>query len=136
MSPRYSDKLLDHFTNPRNVGVIEDADAVGRERNPACGDTTTLYLKIRDHTIVDARFQTRGCGPAIATSSIATVLIIGKRLEEAGKLTRRDLADELGGLPPGKIHCSVLAVDALRGALRDYYERMAHRPAEPRSASG
>ena len=120
MSPKYSAKLLDHFNNPRNVGVIEDADAVAVERNDACGDTTTLHLKITNDIIIDAKFQTRGCGPAIATSSVATELIMGKPLEEARKLTRRDLAEALGGLPPGKMHCSVLAADALRSALRDY----------------
>ncbi|MFQ5872967.1 MAG: iron-sulfur cluster assembly scaffold protein [Dehalococcoidia bacterium] len=132
----YSDKLMDHFSNPRNVGVIEDADAVGVERNDACGDTTTLYLKVRDDAIVVAKFQTLGCGAAIATSSVATVLLTGARLEEARKLGRKDLADALGGLPPGKVHCSVLAADALKSAIKDYDRKKASRPAGSPATSG
>ena len=125
MPRAYNEKLMDHFNNPRNVGVIEDADAIGKERNDACGDTTTLYLRIKDETIVDARFQTLGCVAAIATSSVATELLMGKPLGEARMLTRRDLSDALGGLPPGKIHCSVLAADALKAALVDYEHKKA-----------
>ena len=120
MSPKYSQKLLDHFNNPRNVGVIACPDAVAMEHNESCGDSTTIHLKIRNNIIVDAKFQTRGCGPAIATSSIATELIKGKHLSEVRKLTRQDLADALGGLPAGKIHCSVLITDVLRSALIAY----------------
>ncbi len=116
----YSEKLIDHFTNPRNVGVIEDADAIGRERNDACGDTTTLYLKIDDDVITAARFQTKGCSAAIATSSVATELLTGASVEQAGQITRRDLADAIDGLPSGKLHCSVLAADAVKSALADY----------------
>ncbi|MFQ5933014.1 MAG: iron-sulfur cluster assembly scaffold protein [Dehalococcoidia bacterium] len=123
MPEGYSPKLLDHFSNPRNVGVIEDADAIGKERNDACGDTTTLYLRVRDGAIVEAKFQTLGCSAAIATSSAATELITGASLDQARKITRRDLADAVGGLPSGKIHCSVLAADALKSALRDYDQK-------------
>lgn len=120
MPSGYSEKLLDHFTNPRNVGVLEDADAIGRERNDACGDTTTLYLKMKGGVITDARFQTKGCSAAIATSSVATELLTGGSIVQARQITRRDLADAVGGLPSGKIHCSVLAADAVKSALADY----------------
>ena len=123
--PRYSTKVMDHFSNPRNVGVIEDADAVGRERNPACGDTMTLYLKIRDGIIVDARFQTLGCTASIAVSSVTTELVKGKSLEEARMIDRHCLGDAVDGLPPGKTHAGVLVADALQAALGDYKDRSA-----------
>lgn len=134
MAPAYSEKLMDHFRNPRNVGVIEDADAVGKEYNPSCGDTTTLYLKIEGDTVTDAKFQTLGCGAAIATSSAATELIIGGSVESARKLTREDLAEAVGGLPPVKVHCSVLATDAIKSALKDYKGERGTRPSEQQVA--
>lgn len=119
----YTDLVIEHFTNPRNVGVIEDADAVGREGNPVCGDMMEMFLKIEDGRIIDVKFRTFGCGAAIATSSIATEMIKGKTIEEALKLSRKDIADALGGLPASKMHCSNLATDALRSAIRAYYEK-------------
>ena len=119
----YSDKVMDHFMNPRNMGEIEDADAVGEVGNPACGDVMKLYLKIVDNKIVDAKFKTFGCGAAIASSSITTELIKGKTVEEALKLSNEAVAEALGGLPPAKRHCSVLAEDALKIAIEDYKKR-------------
>ncbi|MEE9324239.1 MAG: iron-sulfur cluster assembly scaffold protein [Dehalococcoidia bacterium] len=116
----YNEKVLEHFMNPRNVGIIEDADAIGIEGNPVCGDTMKMYLKIKDDIIVDVKFQTLGCGAAIATSSIATEMLKDRPLEEARRMTSRKIADALGGLSPGKIHCSVLAADALKSALASY----------------
>lgn len=120
---QYSDKVLDHFMNPRNVGVIEDADGVGRVGNPVCGDLMEMSLKIQDNVITDIKFRTFGCGAAIATSSMATELIKGKTIDEALEVTNRAIAEALDGLPPIKMHCSVLAADALRAALADYYTR-------------
>ncbi len=119
----YSDKVMDHFMNPRNMGEIEDADAVGEVGNPACGDVMKLYLKIEDNKIVDAKFKTFGCGAAIASSSITTELIKGKTVDEALKLSNEAVAEALGGLPPAKRHCSVLAEDALKNAIEDYKKR-------------
>ena len=119
----YSEKVMDHFRNPRNVGVIEDADAVGEVGNAKCGDIMKMYLKIEDDTIRDVKFETFGCGSAIASSSMATELIKGKPLSEALKLTNQAVAEALDGLPAHKLHCSVLAEDAVKSALRDYYER-------------
>ncbi|MCX5799124.1 MAG: Fe-S cluster assembly scaffold protein NifU [Proteobacteria bacterium] len=119
----YSDKVMDHFMNPRNMGEIEDADAVGEVGNPACGDVMKLYLKIEDNKIVDAKFKTFGCGAAIASSSITTELIKGKTVDEALKLSNEAVAEALGGLPPAKRHCSVLAEDALKVAIEDYKKR-------------
>lgn len=119
----YSDKVMDHFMNPRNMGEIEDADAVGEVGNPACGDVMKLYLKIEDNKIVDAKFKTFGCGAAIASSSITTELIKGKTVDEALKLSNEAVAEALGGLPPAKRHCSVLAEDALKIAIEDYKKR-------------
>ena len=119
----YTDLVMDHFTNPRNVGVIEDADAVGREGNPVCGDMMEMFLKIEDGQIADIKFRTFGCGAAIATSSIATEMVKGKTITEALKLSKKDIADALGGLPANKMHCSNLATDALRSAIREYYEK-------------
>lgn len=119
----YTELVMDHFMHPRNVGVIEDADAVGKEGNPVCGDMMELFLKVEDGRIVDIKFRTFGCGAAIATSSMATEIVKGKTLEEAAGLTRRQIAESLGGLPANKMHCSNLAADALRSAIRDYYQK-------------
>jgi nitrogen fixation NifU-like protein len=116
----YSEKVMEHFTNPHNVGKIKDPDGVGNVGNPVCGDIMRLYIKVKDKTIVDARFKTFGCGPAIATSSMVTDLVKGKTLKEALKVTNKVVAEALGGLPPKKMHCSVLAEDALRAAINDY----------------
>ena len=119
----YSEKVMDHFRNPRNVGVIEDADAVGEVGNAKCGDIMKMYLKIEDDTIQDVKFETFGCGSAIASSSMATELIKGKPLSEALKLTNKAVTEALDGLPAHKLHCSVLAEEAIKSALQDYYER-------------
>jgi nitrogen fixation NifU-like protein len=114
---------MDHFMNPRNVGVIEDADGVGRTGNPTCGDLMEMSIKIDENIISDIKFRTFGCGAAIATSSMATELIKGKTIDEALEISNRAIADALDGLPPIKMHCSVLAADALRATLADYYTR-------------
>jgi nitrogen fixation protein NifU and related proteins len=119
----YSDKVMDHFMHPRNMGEIEDASGVGEVGNPACGDVMRLYLKIEDGKIVDAKFKTFGCGAAIASSSMTTELIKGKSIDEALKLSNEAVSEALGGLPPAKQHCSVLAEDALRAALEDYKKK-------------
>jgi len=119
----YSEKVMEHFRNPRNVGVIENADGVGTVGNPVCGDLMTMYIKVEDDRIVDIKFQTFGCGAAIATSSMATELAKGKTLEEALKITRQTVAEALGGLPAPKMHCSNLAADALRRAIVDYLRK-------------
>ncbi len=119
----YSEKVMDHFEHPRNVGEIIDADAVGQVGNPRCGDIMKMYLKIEDGVIVDAKFKTFGCGSAIATSSMATELIRGKRVEEALSLTNAAVAEALDGLPAYKMHCSVLAEEAIKAALGDWYRR-------------
>ncbi|MCW4035712.1 MAG: Fe-S cluster assembly scaffold protein NifU [Candidatus Bathyarchaeota archaeon] len=116
----YSEKVLDHFRNPRNVGEIEDADGVGTVGNPVCGDMMSIYIKVENDRIKDIKFKTFGCGAAIATTSMTTELAKGKTLDEALKITREDVADELGGLPPVKMHCSNLAADALHEAINDY----------------
>ncbi len=121
----YSDKVMDHFANPRNVGEIKDADGVGKVGNPQCGDVMWLYIKVRDDIITDIKFKTFGCGAAIATSSMITELAKGKTLEEAKKISRQDVADSLDGLPPVKMHCSNLASDALREAIKDYEAKKA-----------
>lgn len=123
MAMTYSEKVRDHFANPRNVGKMDDADGVGEVGNAVCGDIMKMYLKIRDDVIVDVKFNTFGCGSAIATSSMATELIKGKPVSEALKLTNRAVVEALDGLPPVKIHCSVLAEEAIKAALKDYYER-------------
>jgi nitrogen fixation NifU-like protein len=117
---QFTEKVMDHFENPRNVGALADADAVAEVGSKECGDTTTLYLKIRDSRIVDVRFRTLGCAAAIASSSMATELIRGKTLEEAWALTNTDVVEALGGLPEPKIHCSVLAEGAIREAINNY----------------
>ena len=119
----YSEKVMDHFEHPRNVGEIMDADAVGQVGNPKCGDIMKMYLKIEDGVIVDDKFKTFGCGSAIATSSMATELIRGKRVEEALSLTNAAVAEALDGLPAYKMHCSVLAEEAIKAALGDWYRR-------------
>ena len=119
----YSEKVMDHFRNPRNVGVIEDADGIGEVGNAVCGDIMKMYLKIEDGVIVDVKFKTFGCGAAIATSSLATEMVKGKTIEEALKLTNKEVIDRLGGLPPAKIHCSVLAEESIKAAITDYLEK-------------
>ncbi|HHF59066.1 MAG TPA: Fe-S cluster assembly scaffold protein NifU [Thermoplasmatales archaeon] len=119
----YSKKVMEHFLNPRNMGVIEDADGVGTAGNPVCGDTMTIYIKVKNGRIVDIKFQTFGCAAAIATSSMITELAKGKTIEEAEKITRDDVADALEGLPPIKMHCSNLAADALKAAIEDYRKK-------------
>nr|WP_297173364.1 Fe-S cluster assembly scaffold protein NifU [uncultured Agathobaculum sp.] len=128
---QYTDKVLDHFTHPRNVGEIADANGVGEVGNAKCGDIMKIYLKVSDDGIIeDVKFKTFGCGAAIATSSMATELVMGKSLEEALELTNKAVAEALDGLPPVKMHCSVLAEEALRSAIADYYKRMGKDPAE------
>ena len=119
----YSDKVMDHFTNPRNVGEIENADGVGEVGNAKCGDIMKIFLKIDDGVITDAKFNTFGCGAAIATSSMATEMIKGKTIDEALQLTNKAVAEALDGLPPVKMHCSVLAEEALHAAIQDYYDK-------------
>ena len=119
----YSDKVMDHFQNPRNVGEIENADGVGEVGNPVCGDIMKMYLQIEDDVITDVKFKTFGCGSAIATSSMATELIKGKTVQEALELSNKAVVEALDGLPARKIHCSVLAEEAIKAALVDYYTR-------------
>ena len=119
----YSEKVMDHFANPRNVGMIENADAVGEVGNAKCGDIMKMYIKVKDGIITDVKFNTFGCGSAIATSSMATEMIKGKPLEEALTLTNRAVVEALDGLPAHKLHCSVLAEEAVKAAIRDYYEK-------------
>ena len=119
----YSEKVMDHFKNPRNVGKMEDADGVGEVGNVKCGDIMKMYIKVRDGIIVDVKFNTFGCGSAIATSSMATEMIKGKSIEEALELSNKAVVEALDGLPPAKIHCSVLAEEAVKAAVKDYYDR-------------
>ena len=119
----YSEKVMDHFRNPRNVGVIENADGVGEVGNAKCGDIMKIYLKIENGIIVDVKFETFGCGSAIASSSMATEMIKGKTVEEALSLTNKEVVDALGGLPAHKLHCSVLAEEAVKSAVKDYYDK-------------
>tara|TARA_B100000315_G_scaffold241718_1_gene262840 strand:- start:33 stop:455 length:423 start_codon:yes stop_codon:yes gene_type:complete len=119
----YSEKVMDHFRNPRNVGELPDADAVGTAGNPVCGDLMTIFLKIKKDQIEDIKFMTFGCGAAIASSSMATELIKGKSLDEAANLSKQAIADSLDGLPPIKMHCSVLATEAIEAALKEYYSK-------------
>lgn len=123
--PQYSTKVMEHFANPRNVGEIPDADGIGYVGNPVCGDIMQLYIKVDEatQTITDAKFKTFGCGAAIATSSMVTEMVKGKTIEEALKVTNRTVAEALGGLPPIKMHCSVLAEEALQSAIDDYFKR-------------
>ena len=117
---QYSEKVMEHFKNPRNVGEIENPDGIGHVGNPMCGDIMELYIKVNNGTIVDAKFKTFGCGAAIATSSMVTEMVKGKSIEEALEISNRAVAEALGGLPPIKMHCSVLAEEALKSALEDY----------------
>ena len=119
----YSAKVMDHFANPRNVGEIENASGVGEVGNPKCGDIMRMYIKVEDNVITDVKFKTFGCGAAIATSSMATEMIKGKPVSEALKLTNKAVVEALDGLPPVKVHCSVLAEQAIKQALADYYRR-------------
>jgi len=116
----YNATILDHFQNPRNTGEIENADGVGTVGNPSCGDVMTIYIKVENNKIADIKFKTFGCGAAIASSSYTTELVKGKTIEEVERFTRKDVSDGLGGLPPIKMHCSNLALDALREAIKDY----------------
>lgn len=124
----YSEKVMDHFSNPRNVGELPEANAVGRVGNPKCGDIMQIYMKIENDVIEDVRFKTFGCGAAIATSSMATELVKGKTVEDALKLTNKAVAEALDGLPPQKLHCSVLAEEGIKAALADYYKRQGIDP--------
>ena len=119
----YTDKVMEHFKNPRNMGEIADADGVGTVGNPVCGDLMNISIKVKDNRLADVKFKTFGCGAAIATSSMTTELAKGKTLEEAMKITRADVAGSLGGLPPVKMHCSNLAADALHEAIKDFYKK-------------
>ena len=119
----YSKKVMEHFTNPKNVGVIENPDGYGKVGNRVCGDFMEIYLKVDDDVITDIKFKTFGCGSAIATSSMVTELAKGKHVDEAYKITRNDVANELDGLPPQKMHCSNLAADALQEAIKDYKKK-------------
>ena len=119
----YSEKVMDHFRNPRNVGVLEDANGVGEVGNAVCGDIMKIYLKIEDDVVTDVKFETFGCGSAIASSSMATELIKGKPLSDVLKLTNQAVTEALDGLPAHKLHCSVLAEEAIRAAVKDYYDR-------------
>jgi len=123
MGEPYSEKVMDHFMHPRNVGEIENPDGTGHVGNPICGDIMELYIKVKDNVIVDAKFKTFGCGAAIATSSMVTEMVKGKTIEEALKITNQVVAEALGGLPKVKMHCSVLAEDALKGAVDDYLKK-------------
>jgi nitrogen fixation NifU-like protein len=119
----YSELVMQHFSNPHNVGVIEDADGVGKVGNPMCGDVMEMFIKVKDDRIDDVKFRTFGCGAAIATSSIATEIIKGKSVDEAVKLSNKAVAEALGGLPAQKMHCSNLAADAVRAAVEDYWSK-------------
>ena len=119
----YSEKVMDHFSNPRNVGEIENADGVGEVGNAKCGDIMRIYLKIENNTITDVKFKTFGCGAAIATSSMATELIKGKSVDQALELTNKAVVEALDGLPAVKLHCSVLAEEAVKAAIKDYYDK-------------
>jgi len=121
---------MEHFKNPRNMGEIPDADGVGTVGNPVCGDLMTIYIKVKDNRLEDIKFKTFGCGAAIATSSMVTEIAKGKTLEEAMKITRANVADSLGGLPPVKMHCSNLAADALHAAIEDYYKKQKEKEAK------
>ena len=119
----YSEKVMDHFRHPRNVGILEDADGVGEVGNAKCGDIMKIYLKIDHDTVTDVKFETFGCGSAIASSSMATEMIKGKSIEDALALTNKEVVDALGGLPAHKLHCSVLAEEAVKSAVKDYYDK-------------
>jgi len=130
----YSDKVMEHFQNPRNVGVIKDADGVGKVGNPVCGDMMTFYIKVKDDRLADIKFQTFGCGAAIAVSSMVSEMALGKSLEEAMRITNSSVAEELGGLPKNKLHCSNLGADALHEAITDYQQKRGPAVAVPEKA--
>ncbi len=121
----YTDKVIDHFENPRNVGSIDDADGIGKQGNPVCGDVMQIQIRVRDNIIEEAKFKTFGCCAAIATSSMVTEMVKGKTIEEAELISKQAVAEALDGLPPAKMHCSNLAADALRDAIQDYRSRHA-----------
>lgn len=123
----YSEKVMEHFKNPRNVGEMENPDGIGYVGNPVCGDIMELYIRITDNTIIDARFKTFGCGAAIATSSMVTEMVKGKSINEALEISNKAVAEALGGLPPVKMHCSVLAEEALKSAIEDYQKKKFER---------
>ena len=127
----YSEKVMDHFRNPRNVGEIENPNGIGHVGNPICGDIMELYIKVKDSIITDAKFKTFGCGAAIATSSMVTEMIIGKTIDEALEISNKTVAEALGGLPAAKMHCSVLAEEALRSAIDDYFSK--HKKSKPKA---
>ncbi len=129
MAAFYSEKVMDHFTNPRNVGELEDANGIGEIGNAKCGDIMKMYIRVEDGRIADVKFKTFGCGSAIATSSIATEMIKGKTIEEALQLTNKAVVEALDGLPAHKIHCSVLAEQSIKAAIADYYRRQGIDPA-------
>ena len=126
----YSEKVMQHFKNPQNMGEIPDADGVGSVGNPTCGDLMTMYIKVKDNRLEDVKFKTYGCGAAIATSSMTTELAKGKTIDEAMKISRASVADSLGGLPPVKMHCSNLAADALHAAIEDYQKKQKSKEVE------
>ena len=132
----YSAKVLDHFSNPRNVGEIEDANAVGQVGNAKCGDIMKIYMKIEDDTVKDIKFKTFGCGAAVATSSMATEMVKGKSVDEALSLTNKAVMEALDGLPSAKIHCSVLAEEAIHAAIEDYYDRLGIKTDKVKKCSG
>ena len=132
----YSEKVMEHFRNPRNVGEIDNPDGIGHVGNPVCGDIMEFYIKVKDNTIVEAKFKTFGCGAAIATSSMVTELVKGKTVEEALKISNRAVAEALGGLPPIKLHCSVLAEEALRSAIKDYLEKKKKKNKKAKGGQG
>ena len=126
----YSDKVVDHYENPRNVGIIENADGIGTVGNPACGDVMKLSIRIENDVITAAKFKTFGCGAAIATSSILTEMVVGKTLDEALEISNKAVADALDGLPKAKLHCSVLAEDALKAAIENYRDKQSRKGRE------
>ena len=132
----YSEKVMDHFAHPRNVGELENANAVGQVGNAKCGDIMKIYMDIEDDKVKDVRFKTFGCGAAIATSSMATEMVKGKSLDEALSLTNKAVMEALDGLPPEKIHCSVLAEEAIKAAIDDYHSRQSGEPAQSCSGCG
>jgi nitrogen fixation NifU-like protein len=132
----YTDKVMEHFQNPRNVGVLKDADGTGQVGNPVCGDMMSFYIKVKDNKLEDIKFQTFGCGAAIAVSSIVSEMAMGKTLDEAMKITNEKVAEELGGLPKNKLHCSNLGADALHAAISDYRKKHAADQAEVSPEAG